>query len=89
MIKTKVCNQCQIEKPVTDFYKAKTKDGRMARCIVCYKQRDLDKSARVVHDPNGDVMEENKLTRHENALIREFLTKREKESKCKSANNTL
>lgn len=86
---TKICNQCNTKKPLTDFHKAKTKDGIMSRCKVCYNQRHLDKSARVVRDPNGDVMEENKLTRHENALIREFLTKREKESKCKSANNTL
>ena len=83
MIKTKVCNQCQIEKPVTDFYKAKTKDGRMARCIVCYKQHDLDKNARVVvvYDPNGDIIEANKMPKRENDWVKEFLAKREKESK--------
>ena len=86
---TKICSACNVEKPQTEFHKDKTKDGKMSRCRACYNQRHLDKSARVVRDPNGDVMEENKLTRHENALIREFLTKREKESKCKSANNTL
>ena len=61
----------------------KSKDGRMPRCIVCYKQRDLDKNARVVveHDPNGDVIEDNKMTKRENDLVKEFLAKREKESK--------
>ena len=51
----------------------------MARCIVCYKQRDLDKSARVaVDDPCSDVIEENKLSKRENDLIKQFLAKREK-----------
>ena len=78
---TKVCNQCGQTKPITDFYKMKSKDGRMPRCIVCYKQRDLDKNARVVvvHDPNGDVIEDNKMTKRENDLVKEFLAKREKE----------
>ena len=81
MEKSKICNQCGQEKPLTDFYKAKTQDGKMARCIVCYKQRALDKSARVVieHDPNGDIIEENKMTKRENDLVKEFLAKREKE----------
>ena len=57
----------------------------MPRCIVCYKQRALDKSARVVieHDPNGDIIEENKMTKRENDLVREFLAKREKGNKWK------
>ena len=55
----------------------------MARCIVCYKQRDLDKNARVVvvHDPNGDVIEDNKMTKRENDLVKAFLAKRERELK--------
>lgn len=78
---TKVCSQCGQTKPITDFYKMKSKDGRMPRCKVCYKQRDLDKSARVVvvHDPNGDVIEDNKMTKRENDWVKEFLDKREKE----------
>ena len=78
---TKVCNQCGQTKPITDFYKMKSKDGRMPRCKVCYKQRDLDKNARVVvvHDPNGDVIEDNKMTKRENDLVKEFLAKRERE----------
>jgi len=59
----------------------KSKDGRMPRCKVCYNQRHLDKSARVVvvHDPNGDVIEDNKMTKRENDWVKEFLAKREKE----------
>ena len=78
---TKVCSQCGQTKPLTDFYKMKSKDGRMPRCKVCYKQRDLDKSARVVvvHDPNGDVIEDNKMTKRENDLVKDFLAKRERE----------
>ena len=59
----------------------KSKDGRMPRCKVCYKQRDLDKNARVVvvHDPNGDVIEDNKMTKRENDLVKAFLAKRERE----------
>lgn len=59
----------------------KSKDGKMPRCKVCYKQRDLDKSARVVveHDPNGDVIEDNKMTKRENDLVKAFLAKRERE----------
>ena len=59
----------------------RSKDGRMPRCIVCYKQRDLDKNARVVvvHDPNGDVIEDNKMTKRENDLVKAFLAKRERE----------
>ena len=59
----------------------KSKDGIMPRCKVCYKQRDLDKNAMVVvvHDPNGDVIEDNKMTKRENDWVKEFLAKREKE----------
>ena len=78
---TRVCNQCGQTKPIIDFYKMKSKDGRMPRCKVCYKQRDIDKSARIVveHDPNGDVIEENKMPKRENDWVKEFLAKRERE----------
>ena len=82
---TKICSACNVEKPQTEFHKDKTKDGKMSRCKACYNQRHLEKSARVLADGScGDAIEENKLTRHENALIREFLEKREREqNECK------
>jgi len=36
----KVCRECQIEKPLSDFYKhAKMLDGHLNKCIVCVKAR--------------------------------------------------
>ena len=39
-METKVCRDCQIEKPLDDFYKnPKTKDGRVSYCKPCNNQR--------------------------------------------------
>jgi hypothetical protein len=38
----KVCRDCQIEKPISDFYKhSQMFDGHLNKCIVCVKNRVL------------------------------------------------
>ncbi|GEM_PF-4954909 len=75
---TKVCKHCGLTKPLTEFYNVKTKDGKSAHCKLCYKQRHLNREARIIaeNDPDGDIIEDNKLTKRENDLIREFLAKK-------------
>lgn len=45
-METKVCSQCQTEKPLSEFYKKKaSKDGHRPECIECYlKHRNKEKA---------------------------------------------
>jgi len=54
VIKTKECRDCNIQKPLFDFYRnIKNKDGLAIRCIECVKSRkkptELEKLRRRVN----------------------------------------
>jgi len=40
-MKTKVCNCCGVEKPITDFYKLRPdKEWRRSICKICHRIKD-------------------------------------------------
>ena len=47
-MKTKICNCCKIEKPLTEFYKNKAqKDGYKYKCKICEKEYNLKNSDKI------------------------------------------
>lgn len=44
MDEMKTCNECDVEKPLTEFYKAKgTRDGRQGTCGECLRARERER----------------------------------------------
>ena len=51
---TRVCIDCQVEKPVTDFYKQHTRTSYQSYCKMCYKVRAAqNQRQRQEADPEG------------------------------------